>query len=111
MSIFHKFDSVFAALCTGTHPITGAALPGAVVGQSLVTETQKVRIRSLAERTRNQIFSYLSSPSTSVGDGDDEDPEDADEPWMLEATKIYEKSLMLLAEQNDITVEGDEFTC
>ncbi|KAJ5326165.1 hypothetical protein MYU51_010589 [Penicillium brevicompactum] len=111
LSIFYKFDSVFAALCTGTHPITGAALPGAVVGQSLVTETQKVRIRSLAERTRNQIFSYLSSPSTSVGDGDDEDPEDADEPWMLEATKIYEKSLMLLAEQNDITVEGDEFTC
>lgn len=82
-----------------------------MVGQSLATETQKVRIRSLAERTRNQIFSTLATPSTSVGDGDDEDPEDAEEPWMLEATKVYEKSLMLLAEQNDVTVEADEFTC
>ncbi|CAG7949128.1 unnamed protein product [Penicillium olsonii] len=112
LSIFHKFDCVFAALCTGTHPTTGVALPGAVIGQSLVTETQKVRIRSLAERTRHQVFSLLTSSSTFAGDEDgDEELDEVDEPWMLEATKVYEKSLMLLAEQNDVTVEGDEFTC
>lgn len=83
-----------------------------MLGQSLVTETQKVRIRSLAERTRYQVFSCFSNSSTSVGDGegDEEDLEhELDEPLMLEATKVYEKSLMLLAEQNDVTEE--EFMC
>ncbi|CAG8063718.1 unnamed protein product [Penicillium salamii] len=112
LSIFHKFDSVFSALCTSTHPITGAALPGAVIGQSLATETQKVRIRSLAERTRHQVFSCLATSSASTGDEDgNEELEEPDEPWMLEATKVYEKSLMLLAEQSDVTVEEDKFTC
>lgn len=99
-------------MCTGTHPVTGDALPGAVIGQSLVTETQKVRIRSLAERTRHQVFSCLSNSVASGEVGDEEDElDDIDEPWMFEATKVYEKSLMLLAEQDDVADEGDEFTC
>ncbi|KAJ5177435.1 uncharacterized protein N7500_000134 [Penicillium coprophilum] len=125
LHILHKFDCVFAALCTGTHPLTGAVLPGAQLGQSLATETQKVRIRSLAERTRYEVFSCLAKSSERVnagdgnghgygdGDGDEEDSGDeVDEPWMLEATRVYEKSLMLLAEQ-DPDVEGgmDEFNC
>lgn len=66
----------------------------------------------MAERTRHQVFSCLATSGASAGDEDgDEELEEPDEPWMLEATKVYEKSLMLLAEQNDVTVEGDEFTC
>ncbi|KAJ6185064.1 hypothetical protein N7519_006365 [Penicillium mononematosum] len=125
LNIFHKLDSVFAALCTSTHPLTGATLPGARSGQSLVTETQKVRIRSLAERTRHQVFSCLAKSNdrgnaaavsaNGYGYGDDEDEEsgdDVDEPWMLEATRVYEKSLMLLAEQDPSGEAGmDEFNC
>ncbi|KAJ5355740.1 hypothetical protein N7517_010349 [Penicillium concentricum] len=129
LNILHKFDCVFAALCTGTHPLTGAVLPGVQPGQSLATETQKVRIRSLAERTRYQVFSCLAKSNERVnaatvsnghgndygyGDGDeDEDSGDeVDEPWMLEATRVYEKSLMLLAEQDpDVEGEMDEFNC
>ncbi|KAJ5807550.1 hypothetical protein N7447_011006 [Penicillium robsamsonii] len=126
LNILHKFDCIFAALCTGTHPLTGAVLPGAQPGQSVATETQKVRIRSLAERTRYQVFSCLAKSDERVdaatasngnanGYGDDEDEDSGDEvddPWMLEATRVYEKSLMLLAEQ-DPDVEGgmDEFNC
>jgi hypothetical protein len=66
----------------------------------------------LAERTRYRVFSCLASAeSTSAGvdfDGE-ENEEDIDEPWMLEAAKVYEKSLMLLAEQ-DPDVEKD-FSC
>ncbi|KXG51888.1 uncharacterized protein PGRI_092810 [Penicillium griseofulvum] len=122
LNILHKFDCVFAALCTGTHPLTGAVLPGTQLGQSLATETQKVRIRSLAERTRFEVFSCLAK-SNERGDAaitngngyeyedEDEDGDEIDEPWMLEATQVYEKSLMLLAEQ-DPNVEGmDEFNC
>ncbi|KUM63767.1 hypothetical protein ACN42_g3337 [Penicillium freii] len=119
LNILHKLDSVFAALCTSTHPLTGAVLPGAQPGQSLVTETQKVRIRSLAERTRYQVFSCLAksteggNATNGYGDGDDEDEDsgdEVDEPWMLEATRVYEKSLMLLAEQDpDVEAGMDEF--
>ncbi|CAI7638707.1 unnamed protein product [Penicillium glandicola] len=125
LNILHKLDSVFAALCTGTHPLTGAVLPGAQPGQSLATETQKVRIRSLAERTRYAVFSCLAKSDNRVndasvnangygygnGDEDEDSGDEVDEPWMLEATQVYEKSLMLLAEQ-DPDVEGvDEFSC
>ncbi|KGO77140.1 hypothetical protein PITC_023820 [Penicillium italicum] len=124
LTILHKLDSVFAALCTGTHPLTEAVLPGAQPGQSLVTETQKVRIRSLAERTRYQVFSCLAKASERgnaatvdngygyVDDEDEESGDEVDEPWMLEATRVYEKSLMLLAEQDpDVEAGMDEFNC
>ncbi|OQD83096.1 hypothetical protein PENANT_c018G03014 [Penicillium antarcticum] len=106
LTILHKLDSIFAALCTGTHPLTGAALPGVRIGHSLATETQKVRIRSLAEMTRYEVFSVLGSSRGVDGDDDDES-EDEEEPWMLEATRVYEKSLMLLAEQ-DPGVAGED---
>ncbi|KAG0153031.1 hypothetical protein PDIDSM_1990 [Penicillium digitatum] len=124
LNILHKLDSIFAALCTGIPPLTGAVLPGAQPGQSLVTETQKVRIRSLAERTRSQLFSCLANSSKrgiaatvnayGYGSGhvdvdDDEDSGDeVDDPWLLEATRVYEKSLMLLAEQDPEVEAGDE---
>ncbi|KAF9244318.1 hypothetical protein DTO027I6_6600 [Penicillium roqueforti] len=124
LNILYKLDSVFAALCTGTHPLTGAVLPGAQLGHSLVTETQKVRIRSLAERTRYEVFSCLEKSKDGVnagtvntggyGYGDDEDEASGDEvePWMLEATRVYEKSLMLLAEQDpEVDAGMDEFNC
>lgn len=76
-----------------------------------MTETQKVRIRSLAERTRYRVFSCLgSTESTFAGlDDEEEQEEEINEPWMLEATRVYEKSLMLLAEQ-DPEIEK-EFDC
>lgn len=78
-----------------------------------------MRIRSLAERTRYQVFSCLATSNergnASNGYGDDEDEDsgdEVDEPWMLEATRAYEKSLMLLAEQDpDVEAGMDEFNC
>ncbi|KAJ5951744.1 uncharacterized protein N7479_010157 [Penicillium vulpinum] len=124
LNILHKFDSIFAALCTGTHPLTGTVLPGGQPGQSLATETQKVRIRSLAERTRYEVFSCLGKSNRGnlaatvanghghdYGYGDEDSGDEVDEPWMLEATRVYEKSLMLLAEQDPEVEEMDEFNC
>lgn len=71
-----------------------------------------MRIRSLAERTRSRVFSCLASTESMSAGADfdgEENEEDIDEPWMLEAAKVYEKSLMLLAEQ-DPEVEED-FDC
>ncbi|KAJ5632172.1 hypothetical protein N7490_008511 [Penicillium lividum] len=121
LTLLHKFDSVFAALCTGKHPVTNAPIPGAVDGRPLVTQTQKVRIRSLAETTRYKIFSCLEESDSSFGDGnangngvgngnqngngqDYDDEEDLDvpmQPWLMEAAKVYDQTLMLLADQGE----------
>jgi hypothetical protein len=60
--------------------------------------------------TRYEVFSALGSSREITGDGEgdyDDEAEDDEEPWMLEATRVYEKSLMLLAEQ-DPGVAGDD---
>lgn len=97
LRILHKFDEVFAALCTGVHPLTDSPLHGAVPGRSFVTQTQKVRIRSLAEMTRNKIFACLPDPDQ--GQDAPEPDEEVDQPWLVEATRIYDRTLMLLADQ------------
>lgn len=110
LGILHKFDVVFAALCTGMHPLTHAPLPGAQEGRSLVTQTQKVRIRSLAETTRNSVFLCLPGPDwngSEDGDGDGEGEEEVMQPWVLEATRIYDRTLMLLADQGGEGGGGD----
>lgn len=90
------------ALCTGIHPITREPLREASTSasagidsgpRSLVTQTQKVRIRSLAETTRYKVFSVLP-----VGDEEEEGEEGGEQPWVLEATKVYDRTLMLLAD-------------
>lgn len=115
LTILHKFDSIFAALCTGQHPVTKDPIPGATANRPLVTQTQKVRIRSLAETTRYKIFSCLEdSGSSSFSELNengnviyDDEPLDADipmQPWLMEAAKVYDQTLMLLADQG----EGDD---
>ncbi|KAJ5273904.1 hypothetical protein N7478_009029 [Penicillium angulare] len=120
LNILHKFDVVFAALCTGLHPSTHTPLPGIVDGRPLVTQTQKVRIRSLAEGTRTRIFSCLNEAESNDkngyvnGNGNgkvDESEENSDidddaahvsaQPWLMEAAGVYDKTLMLLADQGD----------
>ncbi|KAJ5096297.1 hypothetical protein NUU61_005653 [Penicillium alfredii] len=104
LNILHKFDEIFAGLCTATHPLTGLPLPALPSNRPLVTETQKVRIRSLAETTRSEVFSYLSNPDERTApdvDLDDFDSGDLETPWMLEATRIYDKTLMLLGDQGE----------
>lgn len=104
LTVLHKFDQIFAALCTGVHPLSRTPLPGTQSGRSLVTQTQKVRMRSLAESTRSKVFSCLVSEDE---DGEDEEMEQV---WSLAATKVYEATLMLLGDQGDVDDAG-EFEC
>lgn len=105
LTTLHKLDAVLAALCKGTHPVSGAPLPGST--RPLVTQTQKVRIRSLAENTRHRVFSSLPSDEEEIeedGEGDGDDSGDGGgtemerQPWLLEATRVYDRTLMLLAD-------------
>ncbi|KAJ6104157.1 hypothetical protein N7523_010477 [Penicillium sp. IBT 18751x] len=86
LDILHKFDSVFVALCTGRHPLTNEEIPGARDHRQFVTQTQKVRIRSLAETTRNTVFGMLP----------DEEDEEEEQPWLEDVARVYDGVLMLL---------------
>jgi hypothetical protein len=97
LSILHKFDAVFVALCTGRHPLTNAEIPGAADHRQFVTQTQKVRIRSLAETTRNTVFAMLP----------DEDEEEVEQPWLEDVARVYDGVLMLLAESGEGEMEDD----
>lgn len=92
LGILHKFDCVFEALCTGVHPLTNEPIPGARDRWQTVTQTQKVRIRSLAEMTRNKLFSMLP----------DYEDEDVEQPWLIEVTRVYDRTLMLLADEGGV---------
>ncbi|KAJ5707976.1 hypothetical protein N7488_007777 [Penicillium malachiteum] len=121
LTILHKFDVIFVALCTGKHPFTQEPLPGVVEGQSLATQTQQVRMRSLAEATRFKVFQVASFSSSDDSieveeernegehgyereyeDEDEDENEDAyedgdDSPSLMMAlTYIYERTLMSL---------------
>lgn len=97
LSLLHKFDQVFVALCTGLHPLTGEPLLEAGDSERpLVTQTQKVRIRSLAETTRLKVFSVVGE------DAEDAEGDEDAEGWVLEATKVYDGVLMLLGDSGDM---------
>ncbi|KAJ5734148.1 hypothetical protein N7493_002934 [Penicillium malachiteum] len=103
LTILHKFDLIFVALCTCKHPVTQELLPGAVEGQSFATQTQQVRMRSLAEATRSKVFQVASFGSSDDSleeeeEGNEDEDEDEDESsfWMMALTYIYERTLMSL---------------
>lgn len=126
LTILNKLDVIFEALCTGRHPTTKEPLPR-LIDHPLATQTQKVRMRSLAENTRGTVYSMLYSGSGSsegqvLGDDlprnengydemsemdenleddfpvDDDRSETPDTPWWMEVSKIYERTLMLLGD-------------
>ncbi|KAJ5730998.1 uncharacterized protein N7483_005506 [Penicillium malachiteum] len=93
MTILHKFDVIFVALCTGQHPTTQEPLPGVVAGQPIVTQTQQVRMRSLAEETRSAVFLAFS---LNDSDNSDEEEGNVNQSVLMPLTYIYEKTLTSL---------------
>ncbi|KAK4892068.1 hypothetical protein LTR27_009418 [Elasticomyces elasticus] len=70
-----KLDRCFASLIQGRDVETGETLPGFDAGRrSGVSITEKVRIRSLVERTRVSVLEAFKK-----GEFDDEAPEDVDD--------------------------------
>ncbi|EPS30910.1 hypothetical protein PDE_05863 [Penicillium oxalicum 114-2] len=108
LTILNKLDYYFIALMQGEHPVSHQKIPGASPAHPLVTQTQKVRIRSIAETTRSNFFTLMPEPRDEDGDGggkgegEEEDWEEPEMPaWMMQASKVYERVLMLLGDQGD----------
>lgn len=121
-----KLDHAFASLLQGRDIDTGDALPGFSMNRG-VSGTEKVRIKSLVERTRICVVDVMSrgdyeededtldeeENEQSGMDGDlvlDEtvdlnvDGDADDEDWDMQVALVYDKTLVELGE----TMEGPE---
>ena len=106
--ILRKLDVIFASLLTGVDVEGDSRTPlaGFEGRRDVVSMTEKVRIKSIAETARVVVFE--SRDNSQGGEDEDEDDEEGDsqeeeEPvgeWEMEAARVYERTIQLL---------GDEF--
>ena len=118
-----RLDHAFASLLQGRDVETGEALPG-FEGRTRVSGTEKVRIRSLVERTRVGVmeafkrgeFEYEDGDEIdrreAAGDGEDSDMDDGllvlegegdgeeeeDESWNVQLSKVYDATIVELGD-------------
>ncbi|KAL5358941.1 ribosomal small subunit assembly protein [Aspergillus floccosus] len=111
--LLRKLDSVFTALLTGEDAETGMPLPGFENRRNVVSMTEKVRIKSIAESCRVAVVDAREQVDEPGGDEDessDENDDDEDEVfadeyagapgrWEMEAARVYEKTIQLLGDE------------
>jgi hypothetical protein len=109
--LLHKLDSAFASLMQGVDMETGEPLPGFESGQK-VNDTEKVRIKSLVERTRLTVVDVMSSGDfeASEAEPDETDADSADNMdgnvelpdletgWEMEIAKVYDRTILELGD-------------
>ncbi|KAI4731212.1 hypothetical protein E4T49_00813 [Aureobasidium sp. EXF-10728] len=122
-----KLDHAFASLIVGRDVATDEILPGFNTGRG-VSGTEKVRIKSLVERTRVCVVEVLNkgefdedddeatrdpSPEDTDMDGDlildDDGPEDInvddidddDNDWYTQTSRVYDKTMVELGDSMD----------
>ncbi|EAW10897.1 general transcription factor IIH subunit TFB6 family [Aspergillus clavatus NRRL 1] len=113
--LLRKLDSVFTSLLLGEDADTGAPLSGFENNRNLVSMTEKVRIKSIAETCRVAVVDARENDGSAAGDADgDESSSDGDEDmagaygteeyeslgrWEMETAKVYEKTIQLLGDE------------
>ncbi|KAF1988646.1 hypothetical protein K402DRAFT_419462 [Aulographum hederae CBS 113979] len=97
-----KLDLVFASLLQGRNIETGENLPGFERGRK-VNGTEKVRIKSLVERTRVAVVDVMSSGDFAEEESDD-DEEDAKD---TQAEESEMEDGMVVEMETDIDDEAD----
>jgi len=109
--LLDKLDSAFASLIQGKDIETGETLPG-FLNRKGMSGTEKVRIKSLVERTRVTVVEVMSKGEYDVDieEGQTEDEEDDDDildydagtDFDMEIARVYDKALVELGD----TLEG-----
>lgn len=118
--LLRKLDSVFASLLTGEDAESGTPLAGFEMRRNIVSMTEKVRIKSIAESCRMVVMEVRERGDDEVDSGgsatgEDEDSEDDEDDivdmlgndeyretpgrWEMEAAKVYERTIQLLGDE------------
>lgn len=111
--LLDKLDSAFASLIQGKDIETGEPLPG-MNGRKGMTGTEKVRIKSLVERTRVTVVELMNKGDyeeemDEQAETEDEEEDmgdydyDAGTDFAMEVAKVYDKTLVELRD----TLEGE----
>lgn len=107
--LLDKLDSAFASLIQGKDIETGETLPG-FINRRGVSGTEKVRIKSLVERTRVTVTEVMtkgdyedeqeadSQAGEAEGDEDDMLDYDASTDYAMEVARVYDKTLVELGD-------------
>jgi len=112
--LLDKLDTAFASLLLGKDLDTGDALPGFANRRGL-SGTEKVRIKSLVERTRVAVVEVMNKgeyeedneEDGETGDEDEDDDGmadidyDASTDYAMEVAKVYDKTLVELGDTLD----------
>ncbi|KAL4753385.1 hypothetical protein BDW72DRAFT_168911 [Aspergillus terricola var. indicus] len=120
--LLRKLDSFFASLILGENAETGQPLSGFEGRRNVVSMTEKVRIKSIAETARVLVVEKGDSSNPDAdGNDDSEDIEDVEyedeinldselevdrpEKWEMETARVYEKTIQLLSDELGTEVE------
>lgn len=110
-ALLSTLDHAFASLLQQRDIDTGHALPGFGTGMR-VNDTDKVRIRSLVQRTRVAVMNVMSKgeieeeDTSTLEQEDDElvldDTDDANtSDWTMQTARVYDQTLVELGESLD----------
>lgn len=118
MRLLRKLDAIFASLLVGEDVESGLALSGFERTRKVVSMTEKVRIKSLAEtarvavveaRERNNDEDELEEEEEDEIDLDDDDDDDdvfgtedfhhGPGRWEMETARIYERTIQILGDE------------
>ncbi|KAJ9305554.1 hypothetical protein C8Q69DRAFT_476912 [Paecilomyces variotii] len=120
--LIKKLDAIFASLLTGEDADTGAPISGFENRRNVVSMTEKVRIKSLAEACRIAVVEARDREDSRVteeeeadgmdvdGTGDENENEDEDvygtddyvdapDRWEMEGARVYERTIQLLGDE------------
>ncbi len=118
--LLHKLDSFFASLILGEDAETGQTLSGFEGRRNIVSMTEKVRVKSIAETARVIVVEAvegrdLDDDGDDLDDDDDEDDMDMENDefglgeapgkWEMETARVYEKTIQLLGDELGTEVE------
>ncbi|KZF24262.1 hypothetical protein L228DRAFT_245169 [Xylona heveae TC161] len=114
-NLLHKLDLAFASLLQGRDLSTGEVLPGFETSSRALSTTEKVRIKSLVERTRVVVVESMrrgeyeeeeeeeEDDTNDESNGNDEDDTDMDfgdeaDRWEMEIARVYDRTIVELGE-------------
>ncbi|KAB8228122.1 general transcription factor IIH subunit TFB6 family, partial [Aspergillus alliaceus] len=111
--LLKKLDSIFASLLTGEDADSGAPLAGFETRRNIVSMTEKVRIKSIAETCRVAVVEareQVDGPDDEDADDFSDEDDDMDDVfgtedylalarWEMETARVFEKTIQLLGDE------------
>lgn len=113
-----KLDLIFASLLLGEDVDSGIPLSGFEMTKNIVSMTEKVRIKSIAEASRIVVVEMRERDVEYQDEEDDSDEEEDDDGegrnddmeldledgggtglWEMEAARVYERTIQLLGDE------------